>query len=193
MTLLERQVKHSRLTIIVAGLLAAVTVSNRGQALRAGLDPPVLAAGIQQPVVDPPWPDQAYRVEWMEAHIPAEVAAGVRIAVPVDVRNSGNRVWPAAQVFVSYHWFRDDRLIVWDGERTVLPRDLRAGSRATLAVHVATPLEPGSYVLKLTLVHELVTWFEHRGATMFSQAVAVRPPARSSECGSGSISCTAAH
>ena len=148
-----------------------------------------------QAVVGPtPWPDQAYRVEWAEVHIPAEVAAGVRIAVPVTMRNSGNRVWPASQVFVSYHWFRDDRLVVWDGERTPLPRDLRAGSRAALSVRVATPAEPGSYVLKLTLVHELVTWFEHKGATMFIRPVAVRPPTQSVDCGSsGSTPCPAAH
>ena len=150
---------HLRLTIIVSGMLAAVTVSIAGQA-----------------IVGSRWPDQEYRVEWAEVHVPAEVAAGVRIAVPVDMRNSGNRVWPASQVFVSYHWFRGDRLVVWDGERTRLPRDLRAGSRAALAVRVATPVDPGSYLLQLTLVHELVTWFEHKGATMFIQPVAVRPP-----------------
>jgi hypothetical protein len=168
--------KHSRVTIIVSGMLAAATVSIGCHAVRAVLDPSVLAAGIQQAVADNPWTDQAYRVEWAEVHLPVEVAPGVRIAVPVTMRNTGNRVWPASQVFVSYHWFRDDRLVVWDGERTPLPRDLRAGSRAAVSVRMATPPEAGSYVLKLTLVHELVTWFEHKGATMFIQPVAVRPP-----------------
>ena len=161
--------KHLRFAIIVSGILAAVTVSIAGQV-----------------VVGTRWPDQEYRVEWEEVHMPAEAAAGVRIAVPVTLRNSGNRVWPNLQVFVSYHWFRDDRLVVWDGERTQLPRDLRAGSRAALAVRVATPVEPGSYVLKLTLVHELVTWFEQRGATMFIQPVTVLPSTQSFDCSSGS-------
>ena len=143
-----------------------------------------------EPVAGPPWPELSYRVEWVEAHVPAEVAAGVRIAVPISLRNDGDRVWPASQVFVSYHWFRDDRLIVWDGERTVLPRDLRAGSRAALSARVATPPEPGAYVLKVTLVHELVTWFEHRGAAMFVQPVSVRPAAQLSSCG-GSTPCAA--
>ena len=168
---------NPRFAIIVSGMLAAVTVSIAGQV-----------------VVGSRWPDQEYRVEWVEVHMPAEVAAGVRIAVPVTMRNSGNRVWPALQVFVSYHWSRDDRLVVWDGERTQLPRDLRAGSRAALAVRVATPVEPGSYVLKLTLVHELVTWFEQRGATMFIQPVAVHPPTGSFACdSSGSTPCPASH
>jgi hypothetical protein len=138
------------------------------------------------------WPDQAYRVEWGEARIPEEVAANTTIAVPVLVRNDGNRVWPASQVFVAYHWFRDERLAVWDGERTAMPHDLRAGSRVALAARVATPREPGSYVLMLTLVHEQVTWFEHKGATTIVRPVTVRPSTQSIDCGeSGSPSCPA--
>ena len=163
--------KRSRLTIVVVALLGSAT------------------AALAQSVAAPPWPDHAYRVEWAEAHIPAEVAAGVRIAVPVAVQNSGSRAWPASQVFVSYHWLRDDRLIVWDGERTVLPHDLRAGTRAALAARVTTPAEPGSYVLQLTLVHELVTWFEHRGATMFIQPFSVRRSTQLSSCASGATPC----
>ena len=165
--------KRSCLTIVVAALLGTA------------------AAAPAQSVAGPPWPDHAYRVEWAEAHIPAEVAAGVRIAVPVTVQNGGSRVWPASQIFVSYHWLRDDRLVVWDGERTVLPRDLRAGTRAALAARVTTPAEPGPYVLQLTLVHELVTWFEHRGAAMFIQPVSVRRPTQLSSCASGSTPCAA--
>lgn len=135
------------------------------------------------------WPDEAYRVDWTETHLPAEVAPGVRIAVPMAVVNRGTRVWPASQVFVSYHWLRDDRLIVWDGERTALPRDLRAGSRAALSAHVTAPDEPGSYLLQLTLVHELVTWFEHRGAAMSVHPISVRRSTQLSSCGGGSPSC----
>ena len=100
-----------------------------------------LVALMVMPVtaVDQTWPHEAYRVEWEEAHIPEEVAANVTIAVPVTLRNNGDRAWPASQVLVSYHWFRDGKLVVWDGERTPFPRDLRAGSRAAMSVRVATP------------------------------------------------------
>src|SRR5688572_11357837 len=166
--------KHSHLTILVAGMIAAVTVPAGGQA-------------------PDQWPDQAYRVEWEEAHIPEEVAASAKIAIPVSVRNNGDRAWPASQVFVSYHWFRDDRLVVWDGTRTALPRDLRPASRAALSARVATPHEPGSYVLMVTLVHEQVTWFEHKGATTVVRPVAVRPATQSADFSiSGATPCTAA-
>jgi hypothetical protein len=163
--------KHAHLTIVVLGLIGAAAAATSAQ------------------VAGPPWPDPAYRVEWTEAHLPAEVATGVRIAVPMAIVNSGNRTWPATQVFVSYHWLRDGRLIVWDGDRTVLPRDLRAGSRSALAARVTTPDEPGDYVLQLTLVHELVTWFEHRGATMSVHPISVRRPTQLSSCAPGSTPC----
>jgi len=139
------------------------------------------------------WPDQAYRVAWEEAHIPEEMSASVKVAIPVIVRNTGDRAWPASQVFVSYHWFRDDRLVVWDGVRTPFARDLRPGSRAAQSVRVATPNEPGSYVLVVTLVHELVTWFEQKGAATIVRPVVVHPPTQSADCDiSGSTPCRAA-
>jgi hypothetical protein len=165
---------RSRLPFIVLCMIAGVTVPAGGDAMRAPQDA---------------WPDQAYRVEWEEAHLPDEVAATITIAVPVTLRNTGNKVWPASQVVVSYHWLRDDRLVVWDGERTALPRDLRAGSRAAVSVRVATPSEPGSYVLNVSLVHENVTWFEHKGATMLVRPVVVRQRTASVDCSSGVTPC----
>jgi hypothetical protein len=171
-------------------MIAAVLVLVVGHAVHALPVQAALAAIGEKPAAGPVWPDGAYRVDWEEAHIPAEVATSSTIAVAVAVRNTGDRVWPASQVFVSYHWLRDGRLVVWDGKRTLLPRDLRAGSRAPLSVQVATPADPGSYVLILTLVHEHVTWFEHRGATPITRSVVVRPSSQTPECRvSGSSPC----
>jgi hypothetical protein len=108
----------------------------------------------------------------------------------VTLRNGGTRVWPASAVLVSYHWFRDDKLVVWDGERTRLPRDLRAGGRATLAVRVKAPAEPGAYVLQLTLVHENVSWFENKGANTVIRPIVVRTTTELVDGdGGGSASC----
>jgi hypothetical protein len=174
-----------RCLVVVSGLASAAMVLAGGHAVPALSDQIVLAAEIEQSAARPAWPDRAYRVEWADVHIPGEVVTRSKVAVPVTVRNVGNQVWPASEVFVSYHWFRDNQLVVWDGERTRLPRDLRTGSRAAASVHVATPTEPGSYVLMLTLVHELVTWFEHKGAVPIVQPVAVRLRTPDANCGVG--------
>jgi hypothetical protein len=151
--------------------LVAVTVS---LACHAIVNQSASAAAIEQSAPNKPWSADAYRVQWEDPQVPDEVAVNLKVAVPVIVRNIGNRVWPASQVFVAYHWYRDHRLVVWDGERTALPRDLGAGGRAALSVRVVTPAEPGSYVLQLALVHELVTWFETKGAATVTRPVTVR-------------------
>jgi len=133
----------------------------------------------------------AYRVNWEDAHVPQEAAPGLMLAVPLTLRNTGGRVWPASVVYVSYHWFRDGALIVWDGERTGLPRDLRAGGRASLAAHVKTPPEPGAYMLQITLVHEQVVWFEQKGADTVVRPVVVSAATPPRDCGNGSASCRA--
>ena len=176
---------HGRLALVVLMVMAATTAD---QTLRAAPDRPAAAAGTR--ALGEEWPSEAYRVEWEEAHVPQEAAANLTLAVPVTLRNSGNRVWPASLVFISYHWFRDDKLIVWDGARTRLPRDVRAGGRASLAVRVKTPAEPGAYVLQLTLVHENVSWFENKGANTFSRPIVVGTTT-AVDCGSESTSCTA--
>ena len=177
--------------IAVCGLTAVAMMPAVGERVRALPGQVVFAAVLEQSAARPAWPDGAYRVEWGDAHVPGEVVTNSKVAVPVVVRNIGDRVWPASEVFVSYHWFRDDQLVVWDGERTRLPRDLRAGSRTAVSVHVATPSEPGAYVLKLTLVQELVTWFEHKGAVPIVQSVAVRSRIPGADCAvSGSTPCS---
>jgi hypothetical protein len=168
-TLLAQVIRwHARVALVA---LVVVTVMNARQTVRA--EPGVAATTGAAQAPELAWPNEAYRVDWEEAYVPLEADANRMQAVPVTLRNSGNKVWPASVVFVSYHWFRDGKLVVWDGERTRLPRDVRAGGRATLAVHVKTPAEPGAYVLQLTLVHENVIWFEHKGANMFIRPVAV--------------------
>jgi hypothetical protein len=158
-----------RLALIV---MMVMPVMSAYDAVSAAPESSALAGVAQRPELA--WPNEAYRVQWEEAHVPLEAAANMVFAVPVTLRNGGNRVWPASLVLLAYHWFRDQKLVVWDGERTRLPRDVRAGSQATLAMRVKTPAEPGAYMLQLTLVHENVIWFEHTGASTVSRPVVVR-------------------
>ena len=77
----------------------------------------------------------------------------------------------------------------------IIKRDLQPGGRVAMSVRVTTPEEPGSYVLQITLVHELVTWFENKGADTIIRPVVVRrqPTTESAECaGSRATPCTPA-
>jgi hypothetical protein len=179
---------HLRLALVT---LMIMPVTSALQTVRAAPDTPAAPVVAQAPAQA--WPAEAYRVEWYEAHVPQEAATNRVLAVPVTLRNSGNRAWPASVVLLAYHWFRDDQLVIWDGDRTPLPRDLRAGGRVTLVVRVKTPTEPGSYVLQITLVHENVVWFEHKGANIVTRSIVVRPTTTSADCGdTGSTPCRSA-
>jgi len=93
--------------------LTVVSVTTTHETVHAAQGRPVATADAQ--ASEREWPEKAYRVDWVEADIPEEAAANVMLAVPVTLRNIGNRAWPASAVFVAYHWFRDDKLLVWDG------------------------------------------------------------------------------
>jgi hypothetical protein len=54
-----------------------------------------------------------------------------------------------------------------------LPGPVPPGKTATLTVAVEAPPAPGSYLLQLDLVEELVVWFEYRGAAKLLVPVAV--------------------
>jgi hypothetical protein len=64
-------------------------------------------------------------------------------------------------------------VIVFDGQRTALPRDLLPGQRARLSLEVLAPPEPGRYLLEVALVHEGYAWFEWRGGRVLPVPVVV--------------------
>src|SRR3989449_486075 len=105
------------------------------------------------------------------AYAPAAAGSTLFIGMPVvlnvSVTNSGLRVWPALgpqPVHLSYHWVAaDGSIAVWNGARAVLPQDLAPGASATLALVVVPPPTAGSYLLRLDLVEEGVTWFSAQG------------------------------
>jgi hypothetical protein len=113
--------------------------------------------------------------------VPAPLAPREVARFDVDVRNAGERPWPAAggkPIALSYHW-RDDtsgELAVFDGLRTRLPRDIAPGETVRLRAAVRAPDEPGRYRLQLELVHEHTTWFSEQGSPGYDALVEVRAP-----------------
>lgn len=113
--------------------------------------------------------------------------------IAVTVTNTGKATWPAGgltPVHLSYHWFdANGRVVVWDGDRSVLPTDLTPGQSALVAITVASPPSVGAYRLQLDLVQEGVTWFSAQGViprdlsitvtTGFGATYAIAPPATS--------------
>lgn len=88
--------------------------------------------------------------------------------IAVTVRNTGNQHWQGdvfRPVRLSYHWYdQTGKPVLYDGLRTNLPEGgITPGSTVEMEMTVQAPASPGRYELVLTLVQELVGWFETKG------------------------------
>jgi hypothetical protein len=111
--------------------------------------------------------------------------AGKDYAVTVTVRNAGEQTWPATgvgdksanMVSVSYHWLpaTGDNPVVFEGARTPVPTDIAPGQSFTNnSIYVLAPSSPGSYRLQMTMIQEMVAWFDQQGASTVTVPVTVR-------------------
>jgi hypothetical protein len=96
------------------------------------------------------------------------LGCGELVAACIDVANRSNECWWSSgerQVRVSYRWLDEQgEVIVSDGERTPLPRDVRPGECVSVWAKIRTPHDAGRFLLRVTLVQEFVAWFDERGS-----------------------------
>ena len=100
--------------------------------------------------------------------------AGVVETLRLEVSNEGTVPW-SDQVMLAYHWL-DDRgnPIVWDGQRTAVPR-LGPGESAFVEALVRGPMPPGPYRLAFDMVAEHRAWFSELGSPMLALDLDVAP------------------
>lgn len=128
-----------------------------------------------------PLPDSAFKVSFGEPEVPRQMATGAQITVDVRVRNASDSRWPSEPdargrnaVHLAYHWTTEqDDLVIYDGMRTALPRDVGPGDTVTLKTLVQAPERAGKYLLEMTLVQEGVAWFPDKGGAKISMPVTV--------------------
>ena len=97
------------------------------------------------------------RYRWM--------TAGRHTPFHVLVRNQSARPWPGPDrerpIRLGYRWLRQDGTTdLGEGLRTALPSLLAPGATSIVPMVVQAPVEPGSYVLEIDVVHEFVRWLE---------------------------------
>jgi hypothetical protein len=103
-----------------------------------------------------------------QGRLPSVLAPGSRGTEILEVENQGALPWlrlPPSPVVLSYHWLSAETgaVLVRDGLRTVLPRDLYTGGSVEVRAQVRAPSQPGRYILWWDLVQENTTWFSERG------------------------------
>ena len=102
-------------------------------------------------------------------------APGATVTVPVMLVNSGSFAWTPGTINVAYHLANaGGATVVWDGARTALAAPVAANALATVQVAVKAPTTPGTYTIRLDLVHEGVAWFSDKGVATGSATLTVR-------------------
>ena len=122
-------------------------------------------------------PDAACaRLTMRIAHCPESIVCGRTAAVRVEVENGSSweiGSFPPFPVHLSYRWRTDDGNEVAGPEalRTALKPALRPHESASYAMTIAAPDEPGRYRVRVTLVQELVRWFDGLPSPLSAEAV----------------------
>ncbi|MEE8522981.1 MAG: hypothetical protein V3T72_03535, partial [Thermoanaerobaculia bacterium] len=122
-----------------------------------------------------------YEIEWGEVEVPARVTAGSTFEIETRVENASGESWPAdppTRVGLAYRWQdAEGRLVVPESERTYLGAAVAPGTMVTMTQQVTAPEEPGTYVLTLDLVYELIAWFSDKnGDDVYRATVEVVAP-----------------
>lgn len=124
-------------------------------------------------------PLRTFAAEIAAENVPRRIAAGTSMSVRVRVKNTGDQRWLAGgprPVNATYHWLDGaGNVVVYEGRRTRLPRDLDGGDEAVLELAVDAPERGGAHVLRITLVQESIAWFEDHGLAPVDLPIAVGP------------------
>jgi hypothetical protein len=122
-----------------------------------------------------------YRVAWLSVDAPSQGAVSEKVRFPVQVRNIGSFTWPPDgpnPVHLTYKWLdADGTVVVEDGLRTQLGREVPPQDEIALDAQVQFPAEPGQYVLRMDMVHEFVVWFHWKGSLVYDIGVTVEAAA----------------
>jgi acetolactate synthase-1/2/3 large subunit len=109
---------------------------------------------------------------------PESVVCGGTAAVRVEVENGSSREigsFPPFPVQLAYRWLTDEGHDVGGPEalRTALKPALRPHERASYAMTIAAPDEPGRYRVRVTLVQEFLRWFDDLPSPLSAEATLV--------------------
>ena len=137
----------------------------------------LIAPPVERPVVPAFVPVAETHATYGVATTPAAMVEGGEAPVEITVRNTGAFTWQATgpdAVRIGYHWYDGNgKVVVWDGTRGTLTRDVPPGETATFLVYVRAPRASGTFFLDFDVVQETKGWFSSRGVEMKAQRVVV--------------------
>jgi uncharacterized membrane protein len=117
-----------------------------------------------------------YDVDFIDYSIPDSMVVNSFYSYNITIENTGAEKWDRNSenpVYVSYHWLKDNEVVLWDGIRTKLPCDMLPGDTIKMDMNIGAPDEEGNYILIIDLVKEGITWFETQGTVPIKKNVTV--------------------
>lgn len=120
-----------------------------------------------------PLPDNGFKAALSVENGPASLKANSEYALNLKIKNISNAVWPLKAeradgkftIHLAYHWFdKKGKALIFDGERTRLPDDLKPEEEVSLKARVISPAQAGEYRLEFDMVQEAVAWFKEKGS-----------------------------
>jgi hypothetical protein len=135
----------------------------------------------------PKLPAAGFKVEFGKHNIPTEMVEGETVLADVTIKNASSSTWPGHldsrarnAVNLSYHWLdRKRQVVVFEGFRTPLPRDLNPGESVTLRSAIRAPEKAGKHVLQVTLVQGSPGFQKEMGVNFQFRSQSWRDPRRS--------------
>jgi SAM-dependent methyltransferase len=117
-------------------------------------------------------PQSAFRAVLTLEEPLSGVAPEAQKTILVRVRNISDVAWPAVpttdttyQVVLGNHWLdASGQVVLNDDGRAALPQSLQPLEEVVVPLTITGPKQPGSYILELDLVQEMVSWFKDQGS-----------------------------
>ena len=135
---------------------------------------PLDVADIRRRVSNEPLPvEDLLGIRLAVVSSPAEVQASREFQLRLQIANQGPRMlgsMPPLPVHISYHWLPEDQSgeLIIDGLRSAIRPPLSPGAVRDFSVKVMAPAVAGKYTLRVTLVQELVRWFDDEPVNIFT-------------------------
>jgi SAM-dependent methyltransferase len=129
-----------------------------------------------------PLPPEGYRAEITVDGATGgtlQLEAGKPVAMTFAVTNTSSVTWgDHDQVRFGLKWFtgdRDERVLIDDGQRILLPGPVAPGERIEVEANVDIPGSVGEFTVDVDLLQESVAWFEQHGSPVVRLAVTTTP------------------
>lgn len=151
-TQLYPTVSYGTIDGIPDSIQASPVIEGFPSALRYLLDPPALTE---------------FSATMKVVSVIGQVSPSELIGIEIEITNTGSQTWYSTglrPVLLSYHWSDEKReMLLLDGLRTDLPRDIRPNETFRLLATVRTLDHEGKALLQFSLMQEFVAWFDEQG------------------------------